>query len=43
MVAPGDFLATFSSSGFLELSRRESSAAAQLDVTPGMPVTVAKP
>jgi len=42
MVAPGDFLATFSSSGFLELSRRESSAAAQLDVTPGMPVTVAK-
>lgn len=39
-VPRGDFLATFSSSGFLELSRRESSAASQLDVSPGMPVTV---
>ena len=42
LVAPGDFLATVSSSGFLEISRREANAAAQLEATPGMPVSVAK-
>jgi S-adenosyl-L-methionine hydrolase (adenosine-forming) len=42
VVPPGDFLATFSSSGFLEISRRESNAAAQLEVTPGMPVVIIK-
>ena len=39
LVAPGEFLATLSSSGFLEISRRESNAASQFDATPGMPVT----
>jgi S-adenosylmethionine hydrolase len=42
VVAPGEFLATFSSSGFLEISRRESNAAAHLETTPGMPVSVTK-
>jgi len=42
VVAPGDFLATLSSSGFLEISRRESNAASQLEATPGMVVTVTK-
>jgi S-adenosylmethionine hydrolase len=42
VVDPGEFLATFSSSGFLEISRRESNAAAHLDTTPGMPVSVTK-
>lgn len=42
LVPPGELLATLSSSGFLEISRREASAAAQLDATPGMPVTVMK-
>jgi S-adenosyl-L-methionine hydrolase (adenosine-forming) len=42
IVPPGEFLATLSSSGFLELSRRESNAASQLEVVPGMPVTVTK-
>lgn len=42
VLAPGDYLATLSSSGFLELSRRESNAASQLEVAPGMPVTVTK-
>jgi S-adenosylmethionine hydrolase len=42
IVAPGDFLATLSSSGFLEISKRESNAASQLEVSPGMPVTVTK-
>ena len=42
LVAPGDLLATLSSSGFLEISRREASAADQLEATPGMPVSVAK-
>lgn len=41
-VAPGDFLATFSSSGYLEISRRESNAASHLEVTPGMAVVVTK-
>src|SRR2546430_9940996 len=42
VVAPGDLFATLSSSGFLEISRREASAAAQLEASPGMPVSVAK-
>src|SRR5438445_6617769 len=42
LVAPRDLLATLSSSGFLEISRREASAADQLEATPGMPVSVAK-
>ena len=42
MVAPGEFLATLSSSGFLEVARRESNAASQLEATPGMPVAVTK-
>lgn len=42
-VEPGDFLATFSSSGYLEISRRESNAASQLEAAPGMTVTVVKP
>lgn len=36
----GDFLATFSSSGFLEIARREGNAAFQLHVSPGLPVLV---
>lgn len=42
VVAPGDFLATLSSSGYLEISRRESNAASHLEVKPGMVVTVTK-
>lgn len=42
VVAPGEFLATLSSSGYLEISRRESNAASHLEVTPGMVVTVTK-
>ena len=42
IVAPGDFLATMASSGFLEISRRESNAASQLEATPGMHVSVTK-
>ncbi len=42
LVAPGEFLATLSSSGFLEISRREANAAAQLEATPGMFVSVTK-
>ena len=42
IVAPGEFLATLSSSGFLEISRRESNAASQLEATPGMPVVATK-
>lgn len=42
LVPPGEFLATLSSSGFLEISRREANAADQLEATPGMPVTVTK-
>ena len=41
-VQPGEFLATFASSGFLEISRRESSAAGHLNVSPGAPVHVAR-
>lgn len=36
----GDFLATFSSSGFLEIARREGNAAFQLHISPGLPVLV---
>lgn len=42
VVEPGEFLATLSSSGFLEISRRETSAAAQLEATPGTPVRASK-
>ncbi len=41
-VQPGEFLATYSSSGFLEISRRESSAAAHLNVVAGAPVHIAR-
>ena len=36
----GEFLATFSSSGFLEIARREGRAADQLAAAPGTPVAV---
>lgn len=39
---PGEFLATISSSGFLEIARREGSAAEHLGVTPGATVVVTK-
>ena len=39
-VPRGDFLATFSSSGFFEIARREGNAAAQLNAAPGSPVVV---
>ena len=42
VVGASDFLAPLSSSGFLEISRRESNAASQLEVVPGMPVAVRK-
>lgn len=41
-VAPGEFLATFSSSGFLEIARREGNAAFQLHMSPGLPVVLRK-
>ena len=41
-VALGELLVTISSSGFVEVSRREASAAGQLQAAPGMPVTVTK-
>lgn len=41
-VASGDFLATFSSSGFLEIARREGSAAFQRHISPGLPVVITK-
>ncbi len=41
-VSPGDFLATFSSSGYLEIARREGNAAFQLHISPGLPVVLAK-
>lgn len=37
---PWEFLATFSSSGFLEIARREARAADQLGATPDTPVAV---
>lgn len=42
-VAPGDYLATISSSGFLELARREGDAAQNLGVAPNAPVVATKP
>ena len=42
-VERGDFLATFSSGGFLEIARREGNAAFQLHVSPGLPVLVKEP
>jgi hypothetical protein len=39
----GDFLATFSSGGFLEIARREGNAAFQLHVSPGLPVFLHDP
>lgn len=36
----GEFLATFSSSGFLEVARREANAAAHLNVAPRAPLVV---
>jgi S-adenosyl-L-methionine hydrolase (adenosine-forming) len=39
-VPRGEFLATFSSSGFLELARREGNAAAHLNAAPRSPVVV---
>ncbi len=39
-VPAGEFLATFSSSGFLEISRREGNAAFQLHITPGLQVVL---
>lgn len=41
-VASGDFLATYASSGFLEIARRNGSAAAQLGTAPGAPVLVTR-
>ncbi len=41
-VRPGEFLAIYSSSGFLEISRRESSAAGHLNVGAGAPVHVVR-
>lgn len=42
-VEPGDYLATFSSSGFLEVAKRDASAAAYLHVGPEAPVLVGPP
>jgi hypothetical protein len=39
-VTAGDFLAAFSSSGFLEIAKREGSAAATLDARAGVPVRI---
>lgn len=41
-VAAGEFLATFSSGGFLEIARRDGNAAFQLHIRPGLPVVVRK-
>jgi len=41
-VSPGDFLATFSSGGFLEIARREGNAAFQLHISPGLPVVLTR-
>ncbi len=42
-VPTGEFLATFSSSGFLEISRRDGNAAFQLHTSPGLPVVLGRP
>lgn len=39
-VEKGEFLATFSSGGFLEIARREGNAAFQLHISPGLQVVV---
>ncbi len=39
-VPAGEFLATFSSGGFLEIARREGNAAFQLHMGPGLPVVL---
>ncbi|MGQ0796927.1 MAG: SAM hydrolase/SAM-dependent halogenase family protein [Methanobacteriota archaeon] len=39
---PGDYLATFSSSGFVEIARREGNAAESLGVEPGAPVVATR-
>ena len=41
-VPAGEFLATFSSGGFLEIARREGNAAFQLHVSPGLPVVLSQ-
>ena len=41
-VAPGEFLATFSSGGFLEIARRDGNAAFQLHISPGLTVVLRK-
>ena len=41
-VPAGEFLATFSSGGFLEIARREGNAAFQLHISPGLPVVLRK-
>ncbi len=41
-VGLGEYLATLSSSGFLEIARRESSASDQIGVMPGAPVSITK-
>lgn len=41
-VPAGEYLATISSSGFLEIARRERNAAAELGVSGGVPVVVRK-
>jgi len=42
-VERGDFLATFSSGGFLEIARREGNAAFQLHISPGLEVVIRDP
>ena len=39
-VERGDFLATFSSGGFLEIARREGNASFQLHISPGLEIVV---
>jgi len=41
-VERGEYLATFSSSGFLEIARREGNAAADLSVSAGTPIVATK-
>lgn len=41
-VPSGEFLATFSSSGFFEIARREGNAAFQLHIRPGLAVVLRK-
>ncbi len=41
-VAQGEFLATFSSGGYLEIARRDGNAAFQLHITPGLAVILKK-